>query len=84
MKNKDLKQLIIWLCLVTGIIVLDFVISSRMASLWNGYAVSFDNVFISLYILWMLVELRTSKRDMIAEGKRSPKKGLDTLFLRQL
>jgi hypothetical protein len=51
MKNRDLQPLIMWLCLVTGIIVLAFIRSSRMSNLWNGYAVSFDNVFIILYIL---------------------------------
>jgi len=71
MKNRDLKPLIMWLCLVTGIIVLASVRSSRMASLWNGYTVGFDNVFISLYILWMLVELRISKRDVSTEGKKT-------------
>ena len=71
MKNRDLKPLTMWLCLVTGIIVLAFFRSGRMGSLWNGYAVSFDNVFISLYILWMLVELRISKRDVSTEGKKT-------------
>jgi protein-S-isoprenylcysteine O-methyltransferase Ste14 len=71
MKNRDLKPLIMWLCLVTGIIVLASVRPSRMASLWNGYAVNSDNVFISLYILWLLVELRISKRDVNTEGKKT-------------
>jgi protein-S-isoprenylcysteine O-methyltransferase Ste14 len=42
-----------------------------MASLRNEYTVNFDNVFISLYILWMLVELRISKRDVNTEGKKT-------------
>jgi protein-S-isoprenylcysteine O-methyltransferase Ste14 len=70
MKNRDLKPLIMWLCLITGIIVLAFVRPSRMPSLWNGYAISFDSIFISFYILWMLVELRISKRDVNTEGKK--------------
>lgn len=60
-----------WFCLVTGIIVLAFVRPIRMASIWSGYTVNFDNVFISLYILWMLVELRVSKRDVSTEGKKT-------------
>ena len=71
MENKDLKPLIMWFCLVTGIIVLAFVRPIRMASIWSGYTVNFDNVFISLYILWMLVELRVSKRDVSTEGKKT-------------
>lgn len=70
MENKDLKPLIMWFCLVTGIIVLAFVRPIRMASIWGGYTVNFDNVFISLYIMWMLVELRVSKRDVNTEGKK--------------
>jgi len=71
MNSRDHKPLIMWLCLVTGIIVLAFVRSSRIRSLWNGYTVSLDNVFISLYILWMLAELRVSKRDVNTEGKKT-------------
>lgn len=71
MKNRDLKPLIMWFCLVTGIIVLAIARPGRVAILWNGYAVSIDNIFISLYILWMLAELRISKRDVNIEGKKT-------------
>jgi len=71
MKNRDLKPLIMWLCLVIGIIVIAFVRPSRIASIWSGYIVNFDNVFIGLYILWMLVELRVSKKDVNTEGKKT-------------
>lgn len=71
MENRDFKPLIMWLCLVAGIVVLAFVRLFRIASIWSGYTVSFDNVFISLYISWMLVELRVSKRDMNTEGKKT-------------
>lgn len=71
MENKDIKPLIMWFCLVTGIIVLAFVRPIRMASIWSGYTLNFDQVFISLYILWMLVELRVSIRDVSTEGKKT-------------
>jgi protein-S-isoprenylcysteine O-methyltransferase Ste14 len=71
MKNRDLKPLIMWLCLVTAIFVVAFLRPDRMAGVWNGYIVNFDNVFISLYILWMLVELRVSKRDVSTQGKKT-------------
>jgi protein-S-isoprenylcysteine O-methyltransferase Ste14 len=71
MKSKDFKPLIMWLCLVTGIIVIAFIRPSRMVGLWNEYIVDFDTVFISLYILWMLVELRVSKRDVSTEDKET-------------
>lgn len=66
-----MKPLIMWLCLVTGIIVLAFVRPSRISSLWNGFPVSYDNVFIVLYVLWMLVELQITKRDVSTEGKKT-------------
>lgn len=71
MENRDVKPLIMWFCLVTGIIVLAFVRPIRMASIWGGHTVNFDYVFISLYIMWMLVELRISKRDVSIEGKKT-------------
>jgi protein-S-isoprenylcysteine O-methyltransferase Ste14 len=71
MKSRDFKPLIMWLCLVTGIIVIAFVRASRMASVWNEYAVNFDTVFISLYVLWMIVELRVTKKDVNTEGKKT-------------
>lgn len=71
MEKRDLKPLIMWFFLVMGIIVLAFVRPIRMASIWSRYSVNFDNVFISLYILWMLVELRVSKRDVSTKGKKT-------------
>jgi len=71
MKSKDFKPLIMWLCLTTGIIVTAVVRPSRMTSVWNEYTVNFDTVFISFYILWMLVELRVTKKDVNTEGKET-------------
>jgi protein-S-isoprenylcysteine O-methyltransferase Ste14 len=70
MKNKDFKPLILWFCLVTGIIVIAFIRPGRMVGVWNEYQVNFDTAFISFYILWMLVELRVSKKDVNTEGKK--------------
>ncbi len=71
MENRDLKPLIMWLCLVAGIIVLAFARPIRMASIWSGCTVIFDYVFISLCILWMLVELQVSKSNVNTEGKKT-------------
>lgn len=71
MKSKDFTPLILWLWLFAGIISLAFVRSIRMTGIWNGYLVNFDNVFIGLYILWMLIELRVSIEDVNTEGKKT-------------
>ena len=71
MKSKDFTPLIMWFCLLTGIIVLAFIRPSRMMGVWNEYPVNFDTVFIGLYIVWMLIELRVSRKDVNTEGKRT-------------
>jgi len=69
MKSKDFTPLIMWFCLLIGIILLAFIRSSRTTGLWNEYIVNFDIVFIISYILWMLIEVRISGKDVNAEGK---------------
>jgi protein-S-isoprenylcysteine O-methyltransferase Ste14 len=71
MKGKDFTPLIMWFCLLTGIIVLAFVRPGRMIGVWNEYPFDIDTVFIGLYILWMLIELRVSGKDVNIEGKRT-------------
>ena len=70
MKSRDFKPLIMWLCLVTGIIAIAFIRPIRMVSIWNQFKVNFDIVFITLYLLWMIVELRVSRKDINTEGKK--------------
>ena len=69
MKSKDFTPLIMWFCLLAGIIVLAFIRPSRMTGVWNRYPVNFDTVFIGMYILWMLIELRVSGKDVNTESK---------------
>ncbi len=71
MKSKDYTPLVMWFCLVIGIIVLAVIRSRRATGVWNDYAVNFDTLFIGMYILWMLIELRISKKDVNTEGKRT-------------
>jgi protein-S-isoprenylcysteine O-methyltransferase Ste14 len=71
MNSKDYTPLVMWFCLLSGIVVLAFIRSSRAMGVWNDYPVNFDNVFISLYILWMLIELQVSKKDVNTEGKKT-------------
>ena len=60
-----------WFTLLAGILVIGSLRLTRMASLWDGYSINVDAVFIGLYILWMVVELRVSKRDVNTEGKKT-------------
>lgn len=65
MKRKDFTPLIMWFTLLLGIIVLGLIRLTRTIGLWT------DAVFLSLYILWMFIELRISKRDINTEGKKT-------------
>ncbi|MCX5838773.1 MAG: isoprenylcysteine carboxylmethyltransferase family protein [Deltaproteobacteria bacterium] len=71
MKSKDFTPLIMWFFLLAGIIVIAFIGPIRMTGVWNEYPVNVDTVFIGFYILWMLIELRISKKDVNTEGKKT-------------
>jgi protein-S-isoprenylcysteine O-methyltransferase Ste14 len=70
-KRKDYIPLVMWFCLLTGIITIAFIRSSRAIGVWNQGSFNWDTVFISLYILWMVVELRVTKKDISTEGKKT-------------
>lgn len=71
MKRNDVTPLIMWFCLLTGIIALSFIRLKRATGFWNEYPVNFDIVFIGSYILWMFAELRISRNDLHTEGKET-------------
>lgn len=71
MKNRDFIPLIMWFVLLAGILVLAFMRLSRTFGVWDQYPVNFDAIFISLYILWMIIEFRVSKKDVNTEGKNT-------------
>ena len=71
MKEKDFTPLIMWFLLLLGITVLGFIRLTRMIGLWTEYPVNFDGVFLSLYILWMFIELQVSRKDVNTEGKKT-------------
>jgi protein-S-isoprenylcysteine O-methyltransferase Ste14 len=70
-KSKDYIPLIMGLCLLGGIILLAVSRPNRVIGVWNGYLVNFDIVFVGSYILWTLIELRVSRKDVNTEGKRT-------------
>jgi hypothetical protein len=70
MKSRDFTPLIMWFVLLAGIIVIAFIRLRRVAGVWDEYPVNFDTIFISSYVLWMIVELRVSKKDAKTDGKK--------------
>jgi len=70
-ERKDVTPLIMWFVLFLGIIVLVFIRSSRAIGIWKEYPINFDSVFSGLYIVWMLIELRVSKKDVHTKGKET-------------
>ena len=71
MRSKDVVPLIMWFCLLAGIIVIAIIRPSRITTIWNEWPVNFDTIFVSFYIVWMLIELRVSRKDVNTENKRT-------------
>jgi protein-S-isoprenylcysteine O-methyltransferase Ste14 len=71
MNEKDFTPLIMWLVLFAGVIVLAFIRLNRIFGVLHEYPVYLDTIFISLYLLWMIIELRVSKKDVNTEGKKT-------------
>jgi hypothetical protein len=71
MKKEDYAPIVMWFCLFTGIIVLAFTRPARLISVLSDYPINFDTAFMISYILWMLIELRVSKKEVNTEGKRT-------------
>jgi protein-S-isoprenylcysteine O-methyltransferase Ste14 len=71
LKSKDLTPLIMWFVLFACIILIAFIRINQNFTVWNEYPVNFYTIFISLYILWMIMELRVSKKDVNTEGKKT-------------
>ena len=69
MERKDLTPALMSFLLLLGIVVLAIVRHWRIPDVWVEYPVNLDTLFISLYVLWILVETPIAKRDVSAEGK---------------
>lgn len=70
MKKWDITPLIMWLILFLLVIALAGIRLYRISGVSAAYPVYLDALFVGLYLLWMLVELRVTKRDTNTEGKR--------------
>ena len=71
MKDKDLTPLIMWFILFFGVIVLAVIRLYRIFDDWQGYPAYLDIIFICLYLTWMIIELRVTKKDVNTKGKKT-------------
>jgi protein-S-isoprenylcysteine O-methyltransferase Ste14 len=70
-KKGDITPLIMWLVLFVGIILLALIRLYLLFGVFNEYPVYLDIIFIGLYLLWMIVELQVTKKDVNTEGKKT-------------
>lgn len=69
MKRKDLTPALMSCLLLMGIVALAVVRHWRIPNVWVEYPVNPDTLFISFYVLWILMETPVAKRDVSTEGK---------------
>ena len=70
-EKRDIAPLIMWLVLFVGIIVLSFIRLNRLFGNSNEYPTYLDIIFIGLYLIWMIIELRVTRKDVNTEGKKT-------------
>jgi protein-S-isoprenylcysteine O-methyltransferase Ste14 len=66
--KRDVIPLVMWIILFSGIVVLSIIRLIHLNDV-SGYPVRLDALFIGLYLSWMLIELKITRRDVIAEDK---------------
>lgn len=71
MKTKDYTPLAMWSVLFIGIVGLAWIRLNRAMDLWRNWPINLDAVVVGLYLFWMLLELRISKKDLHTEGKKT-------------
>lgn len=69
MKRKDLTPALMSFLLLMGIVALAMVRHWRIPNVWVEYPVNPDTLFVSFYVLWILVETPVARRDVSTEGK---------------
>jgi len=69
MKRKDLTPALMSFLLLLGIVALAIVRHFQIPNIWIEYPVNLDILFISFYVLWILVETPIAKRDVSTAGK---------------
>jgi protein-S-isoprenylcysteine O-methyltransferase Ste14 len=67
--RKDFTPALLSFFLLLGIVVLAILRQGRLPDIWGGYRLNPDNIFIGLYVLWILAEIPIARRDASTEGK---------------
>jgi len=70
-KKKDIAPLIMWIILFVGIIAFASIRVNRLFEISNEYLTHLDITFVILYLMWMIIELRVTKKDVNTEGKKT-------------
>ncbi|HQN19023.1 MAG TPA: isoprenylcysteine carboxylmethyltransferase family protein [Syntrophobacteraceae bacterium] len=71
MIRKDFTPAVMSILLLLGIIILTLARHWRIPGLWTRYPLNWDAVFTGLYVLWLLVEIPTARKDVNTEGKKT-------------
>lgn len=71
MNHKDFTPAVMSLLLLVGILILASARYWRVPNLWTDYPVNWDTAFAGFYVLWMLVEAPTAKKDLNTEGEKT-------------
>lgn len=69
MPHRDYTPLILAWLLLSGVVILALLRHGRVPDLWRERAINWDDVLIGLYLLWIVLEKRISKRDASLSGK---------------
>jgi len=80
MPRKDFTPLIMALLLLGGLVGLAALRLWRLPDLWAGFPVNGDVAFVVLYVLWLLVEMRVSQKDVSREGKTAADRATCPLY----
>jgi protein-S-isoprenylcysteine O-methyltransferase Ste14 len=70
-QHRDITPLILSSLLIIGIVILAFLRHRYGIGAWAKYPIDMDIIFVSLYIVWILVESPIAKKDVITEGKQT-------------
>ena len=70
---------IILSALLIGLICILLLIRVKNQSIWDGYLVNFDVVFVLTYLLWISLEIKVSKAE-ISKGNKTSDYGTCELY----
>ena len=70
-KERDITPLTMWFILFAGIILLGTLRHDRTLGTGNGSPIHLDDFMVALYLFWMVIELRITRRDLDTKGKRT-------------